>query len=208
MNANGGIVAGFRPVRNLSDTHEERAQTRLAVARAKEGDRDAIGFLYSRYAGNVYGYVLSILHDDHDAEDVTQHVFAKLMTGLGKYNERDVPFSAWLLRLSRNAAIDHLRANNRTIPVESVLENEVSLPFNSEQSMVVREAFASLPEDQRDVMILRHIVGLSPTEIADRLGRSEASIHGLHHRGRRALKQELVTAGCEPATRQRLAVAA
>jgi len=208
MNAIRGNVAGFHAVRNLSDTQEERAQTRLAVARAKEGDREAVSFLYTRHAGNVYGYVLSIVRNEHDAEDVTQQVFAKLMTGLSKYNERDVPFTAWLLRMARNAAIDHLRVSKRTIPVEAVIDGDASAPVNSERSMAVREAFASLPEDQRDVVILRHVVGLSPTEIAELLGRSEASIHGLQHRGRRALMQELMTSGTTPATRQQLAVAA
>ena len=52
----------------------------MAVARAKEGEDDAIRFLYVSYSNNVYGYVRSIVHDDHEAEDVTQHVFAKLMT--------------------------------------------------------------------------------------------------------------------------------
>jgi RNA polymerase sigma-70 factor (ECF subfamily) len=207
MNASRGNVAGFRAVRTLSDTQEGLAQTRQAVARAKEGDREAVGFLYSRYAGNVYGYVLSIVHDDHDAEDVTQQVFAKLMTGLNRYNERDVPFSAWLLRLARNAAIDRLRANKRTIPVESVLDTNASAPGDAERSMVMRDAFASLPDDQRDVMMLRHVIGLSPTEIAELLGRSEASVHGLQHRGRRALMQELVTAGSTPATRGQLVAA-
>lgn len=71
-----------------------------AVARAKEGDREAVRFLYLRYADNVYGYVRSIVRDDYEAEDVTQHVFAKLITVVGKYEARAVPFSAWILRLA------------------------------------------------------------------------------------------------------------
>ena len=55
-------------------------------------------------------------------------------------------------------------------------------------------ALASLPDEQRDVMIMRHVIGLSPPEIAERMGRSESSIHGLHHRGRRA-----APAGAAPA---------
>jgi RNA polymerase sigma-70 factor, ECF subfamily len=50
------------------------------------------------------------------------------------------------------------------------------------------------------VLLLRHVVGLSPVEIAERLGRSESSVHGLHHRGRRALQQELRHQGLAPAT--------
>jgi RNA polymerase sigma-70 factor (ECF subfamily) len=90
-----------------------------AVRRAKSGDREALGFLYARYADGVYGYVRSIVHDSHEAEDVTQQVFAKLIHVIGKYEERDAPFFAWILRVARNLAVDHLR-RQRMIPVEDV----------------------------------------------------------------------------------------
>ena len=87
------------------------------VKRAQAGDRQALGFLYAHYADNVYGYVCSIVHDRHEAEDVTQHVFAKLIHVIGKYEERDVPFFAWILRVARNVAVDHIRMQ-RLVPVE------------------------------------------------------------------------------------------
>jgi RNA polymerase sigma-70 factor (ECF subfamily) len=73
---------------------------------------------------------------------------------------------------------------------------------------VVGEALAMLPEDQRTVVVLRHLVGLTPGEIAERLGRSENSIHGLHHRGRRAVQQELRRLECAPVTKPRRATVA
>src|SRR5215204_4737052 len=80
----------------------ERRVVCEAVALAKAGDQEALRFLYLRYADNVYGYVRGIVRDDHEAEDVTQHVFAKLMTILPKYERRSVPFAAWILRVARN----------------------------------------------------------------------------------------------------------
>jgi RNA polymerase sigma-70 factor (ECF subfamily) len=65
-----------------------------------------------------------------------------------------------------------------------------------------------LPEDQREVVFLRHVVGLTPGEIADRLGRSESSIHGLHHRGRRALQVQLTRVDSAPFTQGRELAAA
>jgi RNA polymerase sigma-70 factor (ECF subfamily) len=59
------------------------------------------------------------------------------------------------------------------------------------RSRALKEALADLPSDQREVLVLRHVVGLSPREIAERLGKHEAAIHGLHHRGRGALKAKL-----------------
>ena len=114
-------VVGFRTRAALNDAPELRQKTALAVARAKEGDSEALRFLYVTYSHNIYGYVRSIVRDDHEAEDVTQHVFAKLMTSIVKYDDRGVPFFAWLLRLARNVAIDHLRANRLT-PTEEVID--------------------------------------------------------------------------------------
>ena len=172
----------------------------MAVARAKEGDHEAIRFLYVSYSHNIYGYVRSIVHDDYEAEDVTQHVFAKLMTTLVKYDDRGVPFFAWLLRLARNVAIDHLRANRPT-PTETVFDPDASSGQDLDRSHTVLSALESLPNEQREVVILRHVFGLSPGEIADRMGRSEGSIHGLHHRGRRALQRELERLDSTPLTR-------
>ena len=191
---------GFRSRSTLDDSSEARAKTRLAVARAKEGDQDALRFLYVCYSHNIYGYVRSIVRDDHEAEDVTQHVFAKLMTTLVKYDDRGVPFFAWLLRLARNVAIDHLRANRLT-PTENVLDSEASAEADADRAETVRSALATLPDEQREVVVLRHLVGLTPGEIADRMGRTEGSIHGLHHRGRRALQRELARLESTPCTR-------
>ena len=191
---------GFRSRSTLDESQETREKTRLAVARAKEGNQEALRYLYVCYSHNIYGYVRSIVRDEHEAEDVTQHVFAKLMTSIVKYDDRGVPFFAWLLRLARNIAIDHLRANRLT-PTETVLDPDASSGIDLDQAETVRAALATLPEEQREVVILRHVVGLTPGEIADRMGRSESSIHGLHHRGRRALQRELRLLGSTPCTR-------
>ena len=177
------------------------ASSRQAVARAKEGDQEAVRFLYMQYADNVYGYVRSIVRDEHEAEDVTQHIFAKLMTVIVKYDQRSVPFFAWLIRLSHNAAIDHLR----TLRVDAVRgdlrrRRARRRRVASTARTAVHEALAALPEEQREVVVLRHVVGLTPGEIATAMGRSESSVHGLHHRGRRALQTELSNRESAPST--------
>jgi RNA polymerase sigma-70 factor (ECF subfamily) len=192
-------TAGFRARTTLDETPNDRRMVAMAVARGREGDREAIRFLYVRYSHNIYGYVRSIVHDEHEAEDITQHVFAKLMTVLVKYDERGVPFFGWLLRLAHNASIDHLRSRRAT-PAEEVFgSDERSDDTVIDRSHILREALAALPEEQRSVVLLRHVVGLTPGEIASRLGRTESSIHGLHHRGRRALQVELSNRDSAPA---------
>jgi RNA polymerase sigma-70 factor, ECF subfamily len=194
-------TVGFRSQTEVDDSPQARRSVELAVARAKEGDRDALRFLYVTYSNNIYGYVRSIVQEDHEAEDVTQHVFAKLMTTLVKYEDRGVPFFAWLLRLARNVAIDHLRANRLT-PTENVIDPDAISGADIDRPGIVRSALATLPDEQREVVILRHVVGLTPGEIADRMGRTEGSIHGLHHRGRRALQRELTRLESTPCTRE------
>jgi RNA polymerase sigma-70 factor (ECF subfamily) len=176
-------------------------RTALAIKRAQLGDREALGFLYTRYADNVHGYVQSIVHDPHEAEDVTQQVFAKLIHVIGKYEEREVPFFAWLLRVARNLAIDYVRSQ-RMVPVEEVRTSDEGSgdPAGGRPMTDIQEALAMLPIDQREVVVLRHFAGLSPSEIATRTGRSEGSIHGLHHRGRKAVRDVLTSLGAAPAT--------
>jgi RNA polymerase sigma-70 factor (ECF subfamily) len=199
--------AGLRACTKLDESPEAMRQVRLAIARAKQGDRDAIRLLYIRYSGNVYGYLRSIVCDEKEAEDLTQHVFMKLMTVILKYEDQGVPFSGWLLRLARNVALDHLR-RRRPIPTEEVFDvNSHSCDEDArEHARDLHAALDSLPDEQRQVMVMRHVVGLSPPEIAERMGRSESSVHGLQHRGRRALQLELSRLGSAPATSANLAV--
>jgi RNA polymerase sigma-70 factor, ECF subfamily len=162
-----------------------------AIARAKQGDMDALHFLYVTYADDVYGFVNSIVRDSHAAEDVTQNIFGKLMNAIQRYEQREVPFAAWILRVARNAALDHMRAR-RQIPVEEVrIDDEGHEQTGFERSQCLRTALERLPEDQREVLVLRHVAGLTPGEIAEKLGKTEGSIHGLHHRGRGALQAAL-----------------
>jgi RNA polymerase sigma-70 factor (ECF subfamily) len=179
---------------------EDRDPERRAILAAKGGDWDALDYLYARHADDVLKFVQSIVRNRHDAEDVTQEVFTKLMRAIKKYEEREVPFAAWIMRVARNAALDHVRAR-RQIPVEEVrISEQEDERATFERLYAFKRALAALPESQRQVLVLRHIGGLSPNEIAERLGKTEASIQGLHHRGRAALKLSLHELGVSPVT--------
>ena len=169
-----------------------------AVRRAQAGDSEGLHFLYVRYAPDVQRYIASFVHDHHEAEDITQNVFAKLMKAIRKYEEREVPFAAWIMRVARNAALDHMRAR-RAIPTEEVrIADNGQGQVGIDRGQDLRHALEELPEDQREVLVLRHIAGLSPVEIARTLKKSESSVHGLHHRGRRTLRTKLAELGAAP----------
>jgi len=187
-------------VDDAEEAHEKGLNPRLvrqAVRQVQAGDPEGIHFLYVRYSDDVQRFVASMVKDHHEAEDITQNIFAKLMTGMKKYDEQNVPFTAWIMRVARNATLDHLR-KKRTIPAGDPHDLEKMNPHveaiydqTSREDLAggdLRQALEQLPEDQREVLILRHIAGLSPVEIAATLGKPESAVFGLHHRGRRSLQ--------------------
>lgn len=188
-------------LQTLEDRDDRDGRVAHAVRRAQAGDLEAMAFLYRRYAGNICGYVYSIVGDEHEAEDLTQHLFAKLITTVSRYEERSLPFSRWILRVAHNVAIDHLRSR-RAIPSEDLFVAGAPADETGRDRLAsLTDALDSLPPDQRDVAVLRHVLGLSPDEIARRLGRTRGSVTGLQHRGRRALCRALVERGSAPTVR-------
>jgi|1186.fasta_scaffold46470_2 RNA polymerase sigma-70 factor (ECF subfamily) len=193
-----GPVAHVRPQRRTGERESDRV-AHLVIA-AKAGDREALSELYARYAGRVRAHVLRIVGDEHAAEDITQQVFAKLLTRFDRFEPGPVPFAAWLLRVAQNAAIDHLRSARSLAydPADKDANRNDDAAASCRSSL--REALASLPAEQRDVLVLRHFVGLSPAEIAAHLGRSVRAVHGLSYRGRAAACRALNELGAAPAT--------
>ena len=173
---------------------------REAVARARGGDRAAHEYLYLEFAGDVQRYVRGIVVQPHDAEDITQNVFIKLLGSLDRYEERESPFSAWLMRVARNAALDHLRRQRAVAAEELAPSVSAAAEHDVERADSLQEAFETLPGRQRLVLFLRHVVGLSPGEIAARIDKTERAVRNLHYRGRGALEAELRRSETTPAT--------
>jgi len=189
----------FNPTRDPS----ERRRLRAAVEGAKAGDSEAIRYLYVRHASDVHRYVRTIVHDDYEAEDITQAVFTKLFRTISKYELREVPFSAWIKRVARNLAVDEMRRRRRAGWGESAVIEASSDEKDPERLQSLLEALDGLPRDQRRVLLLRHMCGLAPSEIAAQMGKSESSVHGLHHRARGALRRTLTDLEATPAIAHR-----
>jgi RNA polymerase sigma-70 factor, ECF subfamily len=171
-----------------------------AIADARAGDRSAVHFLYVRYADDVYRLVLRLVRDVHEAEDLTQSVFAKVITAIHRYERRDVPFAAWIQRIARNAALDHLRRKRATPSDLADRSDGGNSHERLHRTQTLLSALRELPREQREVLVLRHVAGLSPVEIAGLLGKSEGSVNGLHHRGRKTLQARLREMHVAPVT--------
>lgn len=167
--------------------------TNRAIAEAQAGKAEGVHFLYVRYAPDVQRFVASLVKDHHEAEDITQNIFAKMMKAIKKLDAQEVPFGAWIMQVARNAALDSLRARRTAQVGEFGREDEETPPIETilGHDRALSQALALLPADQREVAVLRHIAGLTPVEIAVALKKSESSVHALDHRGRRTLQAML-----------------
>lgn len=108
-----GTAAKAVPIPAAIVNRDRERDSRLAqqaIAAAKAGDPEAIHFLYVRFSPDVLRYVDSFVSDHHEAEAITQSVFAKLAKAIGGYELRGVPFAVWILEVARDTALDQMRA--------------------------------------------------------------------------------------------------
>ena len=151
-----------RFTRSNDDPSKDTELVSQAVARAKEGDQSALHFLYVRFADDVCGYVRSIVRDSHEAEDITQNVFAKLMTAIHRYEQREVLLCSLILRVARNVALDHIRARRQILFEEVRVDDDGHEQIGFERSQCLRDALRRLPAEQREVLVLRTSPGSRP----------------------------------------------
>jgi RNA polymerase sigma-70 factor (ECF subfamily) len=146
------------------------------VARARAGDRSALQEIVQLHAGLVYTVVASHLGSD-EAEDATQEVFILVQRGLRSFEERS-QLGTWIYRIATNVALQRLRRRRRRPPSAGLDGRDVACPrpgpLTAASAQEEREAFVhaldALPLEQRAVVVLRGIAGLSFDEIAATLG--------------------------------------
>ena len=166
------------------------------VRAAKSGDASAFGELYERYRDAIYRYCLSRTGTAHDAEDLTSDVFVKALHSIDRYQERGLPFVAFLYRIARNAAIDRSRTLKQPLSVdELVIEPASRQNVEAEATLAVDRsillaALTKLKTEHRDVIVMRFIEGYSALEVAAALGKTEGAIRTLQHRALERLRKE------------------
>ncbi len=165
------------------------------IKRVKNGDVEAFGVLYEQYAEVIFRYVYSHLDGRLDAEDLTEEIFLRAWRALPKYDERGLPFTAFLFRIARNSLIDHYRSHKIVQSIEDVeLQSHEAGPEEVVEVRIengnLREMLAKLREDYRNVLIFRFLSGLSPEETAQVMQRSIGAVRVLQHRALAALRAE------------------
>jgi len=170
-----------------------------ALTRAAAGDSEAFGVLYDRYIGRIYNYIYYRTGNQHDAEDLTSRVFTRAMKHITNYQDRGVPFSAWLYRIAHNLVANWHRDNCRrqeiTLDDAYKTSSDGELPefalVRNEEERALLEIIRYLPEDRQQLLILKFVDHLSNAEIGHIMGRTEGAIKSLYHRTLLSLRSEI-----------------
>jgi RNA polymerase sigma-70 factor (ECF subfamily) len=166
------------------------------IQQAVSGDPDAFATLYDAHVEQIYRFVYFRVGDEQTAEDLTSQVFLKAWDKLSSYQIRGLPFRAWLFRIARNSIIDYYRTFKETTSLEpdviarpdpaADVDDRVAQRLQAEE---IRLSLQHLTEDQRQVVTLRFIEGLSTSEIAQVMGKREGAVRALQMRGLQALAE-------------------
>ncbi len=180
----------------MSGTQVSNPKEEVAlIARIHAGDESAMGDLYDRYSGVVYGVALRVLGSTTAAEDVLQEVFLQLWRNPQAFDADRGRLAPWLAVIARNRAIDLLRKRPmeediNELPIASSvnLEDEAARKIAADK---VRSVMGQLPPEQRKALEMAYFEGLTHTEIAGRTGEPLGTVKTRVRSGLMALRKAL-----------------
>ena len=190
---------GSRPGRTAPDPQEEeRAIESALVARAKK-DTQAFGELYERYVDRIYSYVYNRVQNAEDAEDLTARIFYRALDRLDRYEDRGLPFGAWLFRIAHNLVANwHRDQGRRTfVPIDGMVfpaerrEEPEATAERREGEEALWAAIERLPEERRRLLFHKFGDQLTNIEIGELMQKSEGAIKSLYFRTLAALRRDL-----------------
>ncbi|MFT4769353.1 MAG: RNA polymerase sigma-70 factor (ECF subfamily) [Glaciecola sp.] len=177
----------------------DREQEALLVGRVAKGDRAAFGVLVEQHQRPLSNYARRMLSDVSGADDIVQETFVRLWTRAGSFNSATARLTTWLHNIAHNLCIDSFRRNARLefTDDEARLESADTGPYADFEAMEkadrVRLALQGLSERQRSALLMCHYQGLSNRDAAKILDVSVEALESLLARGRRRLKEELLS---------------
>ena len=187
----------------MTDKQEE-----LLIDSARQGDQDAFAQLIRLYEKRIFALTLRMCRNPADAEEAAQEAFLAAWQGLAFFRG-DSSFSTWLYRLASNACVDLLRreSRHRSAAGPSLNDEDVSvdavapaptphmLAEQAELRRQIEDGLAALPEDYRQVLILREIHQRSYDEISEILSLDLGTVKSRINRGRKRLRKFLLESG-------------
>jgi RNA polymerase sigma-70 factor, ECF subfamily len=181
--------------------HSQAEIDPVVIARAARGDARAFSEIYRDSAPRIRRYVRTIVWNRWDAEDVTQEVFVKILTALDQFDPSRAAFSAWTLRVARNAAIDHLRREQSRAGWCELDQRTAVDDVGQRCGESLRQVLGELNHRQREILVLRALAGLTPHEVATGAQATRGSINTQYHRARIAARDRLCEIDAAPSIR-------
>lgn len=175
------------------------------IIKAKDGDREALNILISCYWQPIYRLIYSKLGNEDDAKELTQDTFMKAFRSLPRYKIMDVPFKSYLGRIAINLVTDFWRKKGRTPQTANLAEYQETIfdtRENPEEEILrlegqeqISNLVESLPEEQRQTVKLRVILGLSIRDVALQMNKTEPAIKMLQQRALKNLHKMCLKVG-------------
>lgn len=194
------------PVEQISTAEGESqsaAQEEAALVCQAKSDPAAFGVLYERYIDRVYAYIYHRVGNAQDTEDLTARTFYRALDKLHTYEDRGLPFSAWLFRIAHNLVAnwhrDHSRRNFLSLDRLWFTSKEDDTPEakveEEERHEALWDAINELPDDRRNLLLYKFSSRLSNLEIGEMMDKSESAIKSLYFRTLASLRNELEAKG-------------
>jgi RNA polymerase sigma-70 factor (ECF subfamily) len=184
------------PETSTADTSQYNDTLLLPIVlRAKQGDEDAFGELYSAYFEKIFRFVFFRVSHKEVAEDITEDVFIKAWQKISTVKAES--FGGWLYQIARNKIIDHYRQEKTTVDlveVENLLEAPDDLADDANQVLnqeLFIQLLRQLTPEQQVIVKLKFLEDLDNSEIAELIAKSEGSIRVIQHRAIQKLQQLL-----------------
>ena len=181
-----------RPVTSANQLSNNSADADL-LAQTARGDAVAFSQLYDRHSTLLFSFVVRILRDEHDAEDVLQDAFTTIWEQAARYDVALGRPLGWMITLTRNKALDWLRKRKRSAElavesaeaagIEMFIEDESATRMATDDAVLVRQAMSALSPAQRRSIELAFFGGLTHSEIAEQLGEPAGTIKARIRRG-------------------------
>lgn len=164
------------------------------IERVRQGEQEAYAELINKYKQRVYVFLLRMLGQPQDAQDLAQEVFIKAYFQLGSFTGSS-QFFTWLYRIAYNRAVDELRRrkSDKSVPLQEIELADYATPerivLAKERTASLEKQALNLPESYRTVFLLRHTQQLSCKEIAEVLDIPPSTVQVRLHRARKKLRQ-------------------
>jgi RNA polymerase sigma-70 factor (ECF subfamily) len=198
-----GVEPRVAPVEHDTTEAEQRPGSEPELIDQARRDPKAFGVLYERYVDRIYAYIFHRVGNGQDAEDLTARTFYRALDRLHTYEDRGLPFSAWLFRIAHNLVANWHRDHSRRrfLSLDRLWShgqdsNSPELALEREEThAALWSAIERLPLERKNLLLFKFGSQMSNLEIGELMDKSESAVKSLYFRTLAALRNDLEARG-------------